>query len=295
MIASICAVFLHLSTKEPMRTVIAEWTDSNDFMGASGMLSYFDRARQQDKTMQLVIGDSICGQMFSGLHEYNSQISNLATNAALMITGQYLLAEEYLENHPDATDIFLIMHPLTMIRTFDTEWSYRYSLMTFVETDTLRQLDKNTIETMKSVYGSFFMRKNVVRLIEDSPVCRKLYLSYLNGNVQAYEQSSSFEISDQYVRKLYELCKKKGVALHLYASPVSEYYREQVFELRKEYEETWMSSQFPDYMEDILYYPSEWTEDKSHFSGEYAEREKLNEVMEKAYHDTALLQNIKLR
>ena len=217
-----------LSTREPGRSAIARWTDSEEFMGESGMLPYFERAGKQDGTTQLVIGDSICRQMFSGVSEYNPETSILATNAALMITGQYLLAEEYLKAHPDATDIFLIMHPLTITRTIDTEWSYRYAFMTYSETDTLQYLDKNTMKAMRGVYGSLFMNKWVVRLVEDSPIARKLALSYMDFNREDYVQSSPFEIADQYIKKLYDLCEEKGVELHLYSSPVSEFYREQV-------------------------------------------------------------------
>lgn len=283
-----------LSTKEPTRSVLARWTDSEEFMSGSGMLPYFERAGQRDGTNCLVIGDSICRQMFAGVSEYNPGTSILATNAALMITGQYLLAEEYLQNHPDTTDIYLVMHPLTIIRTFDTEAGYRYATMTYVETDTLQYLDRNTIDTMTEVYGDVFMQKEVIRLIEESPIIRKLCLSYLNFEKEGYVQNSSFEIADQYIKKLYELCEANGVQLHFCSSPVAEYYREQMAELSEEYKGTWMSNQYPDYMNDIWYYPSDWTEDMSHFSGEYAERDRLNEIIVQAYQGTELLEKLRL-
>lgn len=285
---------LLLSVWEPARPLIAKWTDSEDFMDESEMLPYFDRAGEQDGTTQLIIGDSICRQLFSGLSEYNPQTSILATNAALMITGQYLLVEEYLQSHPDTTDVFLVMHPLTLTRTFDTEWGYRYAAMTYVETDTLRFLDEDTIDAMEGVYGAFFMRRKIVWLIEDSPVCRKLYLSYINSNAEDYVQSSPFEIADRYIKKIYDLCEESGAELHLYSSPVAEYYREQMNELAEAYGETWTSTRYPDYFDSILYYPSEWAEDLSHFSGEYAERDKLNEIIERGYAETVLLKNFKL-
>lgn len=263
-------------------------------MGESGMLPAFEHVKASDQTTQLIIGDSICNQLFTDLREYNSQISIQATNAALMITGQYLLAEEYLKYHPDATDIFLIMHPMPLTRTFDTEWSYRYAVMTYAETDTLDLLDENTIEIMESVYGRFFMRKKVVQLIEASPILRKLYLSYINFNASPYIQESPFEISDQYVRKLYDLCKENDVTLHLYPSPVSESFREQVKDLEEVYKTTWMSSVYPDFFDNILYYPNEWSEDLSHFSGEYATREALNSIIQRAYGQTVLSDCLKL-
>lgn len=292
-ICFLCGVFVSLSMREPYRAVIAEWTGSEEFMSDSGILPYFEKVREKDQTSQLVIGDSICRQMFVELGEANPQMSIQASNAALMITGQYLLAEEYLKSHPEATDVFLVMHPMAITRTFDTEWSYRYAVMSYVETDTIGYLDKNTLDDMAGVYGRFFMRKEAVRVIEDSPVMRKLYLSYININRSDYVQSSPFEIADQYVRKLYDLCEEHGAKLHVYPSPVAEVFRGRSEELEKEYGTTWMSTQYPDYFRDILYYPDEWSEDTSHFSGEHAEREELDKIIETAYEGTELLENLK--
>ncbi|MDL2302357.1 hypothetical protein LJC58_08380 [Lachnospiraceae bacterium OttesenSCG-928-D06] len=294
-IIGMITMVLLLSAKEPLRSLLASWTKSTEYMEQNEMIPIFDQGVKQDGTRQLVIGDSICRQMFSGLGKYNKQTSFLGTNAALMISGQYLLAKEYIEAHPEATDVFLIMHPLTIIRTFDTEWSYRYAVMTYVETNTIEHLDQNTIDIMADVYGTFFMQEGIVQLIEDSPICRKLYLSHMSLNGSDYVQSSSFEIADQYVKKLYDLCQENQVELHFYSSPVAEYYREEMEELAIEYEGTWMSTKYPDYMKDIWFYPSEWSEDLSHFSGEYAERKRLNETIEQAYGQTELLKKIKLR
>lgn len=286
----VVACFIYFSTKEPTRSVIARWTNSEDFMAGSGLLSHFTRAKEANGSTRLIIGDSIANQLFSGLQSNNPNTDILTTNAALMITGQYLLAEEYINSHPDATDIFLVIHPLPLTRTFDTEWGYRYAVMTYVETDTIDYLDENTIDAMASVYGAFFMKKNIVSLIENSPVCRKLYLSYIDINREDYVQESPFEIADQYVKKLYDLCLENQVELHVYPSPVSEYFKNQVMELSEEYGNTWMSTKFPDYFNQIMFYPDAWSEDLSHFSGEYAERGWLNEIINQAYVQTALSQ-----
>lgn len=292
-ILSVCIGVIFLSMRDPYRQIIAEWTNSEDFMDGNVMLPYFDRVRVQDQTTQLLLGDSICNQMFTGFREYNQQISMQASNAAFMITGQYLLAEEYLKNHPETTDVFLIMHPAPLTRTFDTEWSYRYGVMTYAEAGVLELLDENTLDAMAGVYGEMFLKKEIVQLVEDSPILRKLYLSYVNFNRENYAQSSAFEIADQYVKKLYELCRQYGAVLHVYSSPVSEFFRERVSDLEREYDKTWMSEKFPDYFNDILYYPNEWTKDMSHFGGEYAEPEKLREIIQGAYGETKLLESLR--
>lgn len=289
-ILSAVACFIYLSAREPARSVIARWTNSEDFMTESGMLPYFARAREANGSTSLIIGDSIANQLFSGLNANNPKTDILTTNATLLISGQYLLAQEYMKNHPDATDIFLVIHPLALTRTFDTEWGYRYAVMTYVETDTIDYLDENTIDAMASVYGAFFMQKNIVNLIEDSPVCRKLYLSYININREDYILESPFEMADQYVKKLYDFCLENQVELHIYPSPVSEYYKKQAMELSEGYGNTWMATKFPDYFNQIMFYPDVWTEDFSHFSGEYVERGQLNEIIRQAYGQTALSQ-----
>lgn len=294
-IAALCTGFLFLSAREPFRPVIARLTKCEDFMDESGMLPGFDRARTRDETTQLLIGDSICRQMFAPLAGYNPEKSILPTNAALMMPGQYLLAREYLQNHPEATDVYLVMHPLTLTRTFDMEWGYRYAAMTYVETDTIQALEESTRKAMEGAYGAFFLRKDVVDLIENSPICRKLGLNYMNTHGKPYEQSHPFEIADLYVEKLYELCREKGVELHLYSSPVAEHYREEMEALAADYGRTGMSGLFPRYMEEIWYYPDEWTEDMSHFSGAYAQREKLDEIIARAYGQTELGEEMQCR
>lgn len=216
-----------------------------------------------------------------------------ASIAPFMITGQYLLAEEYLKYHPEATDIFLVMHPVALTRTFDMQWSYRYGVMTYAEADAMERLDENTRDVMASVYGNIFIKKEIVQLIEDSPILRKLFLNYIILNRESYVQNSSFEIADQYVKKLYVLCEQKGVTLHLYPAPVSEFFRERVSALAQEYDKTWMSEKFPDYFNDILYYPNEWSKDTSHFGGKYEEPEMLKEIIKRAYEDTALLESLR--
>lgn len=293
--AILCSSILLLSTEEPFRSLIAKLTDCEGFMDDSGMLPAFEQAGQSGGTAtRLVIGDSICRQMFTQLQECNPDKSILATNAALMMPGQYLLAKEYLENHPETTDVFLVMHPLTLIRTFEMEWGYRYAAMTYVETDTFQYLDEKTREIMESAYGDFFLKKSTVWMIEKSPVCRKLGMSYLYFNGEPYTQVHPFEIADPYVKALDELCREHGARLHLYSSPVSEYYREEMETLKEDYAGTEMSRLFPDYMENLWYYPEEWAEDKSHFSGEYAEQDKLNEIIRQAYGHTLLGEELRL-
>ena len=96
-VLAVCAGIVFLSTQDSCKATIARWTASEEFMEENEMLSSFERVRREDGTTRLILGDSICNQMFGRLSGYNPETSFQATNAAFMVTGQYLLLEEYLK------------------------------------------------------------------------------------------------------------------------------------------------------------------------------------------------------
>lgn len=289
-------LFDYISLKDPWRKVVAVYTDSEEFIsvnvGASEIKPYIEKVQTKDNTTKLIIGDSVCKQMFDGLQEYNPDICITGSNAAIAMSGQYILAKEYIENHPNATDIYMFLLPGSLSTSYDTTWGYQYTVMPWVETDTLKLLDANTIEIMESVYGSFFMKPVIVELIDKSAVNRKLYLNMLDDTKEGYQQKSRFEIADQYIKKIFDLCQEKGIKLHLEPCPVVNSQRESMENIKEEYKETWLYTQFPDYLEEVLYYPDEEARDGVHFGGEYATQECYNEKIKKIFKETKFLEEV---
>lgn len=278
--------------QEPWKTKIAELTNSYEYIsvnvGSSQITPFIEKVQEEDNSSILIVGDSVCAQTFSGLQEYNDEICIAGTNAAITVAGQYILIEEYISNHPDATDIYLVLLPESMCRTFDTEWGYQYAVMPFVRTDTLCLLDEDTIEIMESVYGKVFMDSRLVKLIDKSAVNRKLYLNMLEDHSEGYVQENPFELAEQYIGKIYELCNTRNINLHLVPGPVSEINIEKNDELRSEYEQTSLYYYFPNYFDEVYYYPAEQAIDGVHFSGEYATQEIYNEKIQVLIKDTNL-------
>lgn len=287
-----------MSMHDPWRIVFARLTDSEEFIsmnvGSDEIIPYIEQVQTKDNTTTLILGDSVCRQMFKGLQQYNEDICIAGSNAAVTMAGQYILAEEYTRNHPDATDIYLIVLPTSLCSTFSTNYGYQYTVMPFAETDTLKLLDNNTLEVMESVYGEFFMNPHIVQLIEKSAINRKLYLNMLKKHSTSYEQKTTFEIADQYIHQIYELCEKNNIEFHLYACPVAESKYQIVKELQDDYDNTWMKTQFPDYFDNILFFPDEQSADGTHFSGEYESQTHCNEKISKIFADTKLLNHLKL-
>lgn len=291
----IIAFLDYLSMQDDTRELFARWTDSLSYItenvGPAEITPYIDMVRAQDGTTGLIIGDSVCRQMFNGLRDNYPEFTVVGSNAALTMSGQYILAKEYLDNHPDATDIFLIVLPGALETTYDTSWGYQYAVMPFVETDTLKNLDADTIEIMQSVYGKFFMNKNVVNAIDKSAVNRKIYLNYLNKYKESYAMSYRYELADKYIGKISKLCDEAGVNLHLYPCPVCENKKEYVLGLAEEYKaDSILSSINPDYISMVSYFSAEETIDGTHFAKEYATEDILAAKIEEYYQGTKLLE-----
>lgn len=298
LLISICIGLDYMSMNDPWRMILARITNSEELIslntGTDEIIPYIEKVQLQDNTTTLIIGDSVCHQMFQGLQQYNENICMAGSNAAISMTGQYILAEEYIKNHPDATDIYLFVLPASLCSTFDTQWGYQYTVMPFVETDTLKLLDQETINIMESVYGSFFMKPQVVRIIDKSAVNRKLYLNMIADYRTGYTQKTTYEIADQYIRKIYELCKENDVEFHLYPCPVSDSKYQYTEELKNDYDNTWLQTCFPEYFDKILVFPDEQTRDGIHFTGEYESQDYYNEKISKIFADAELLDDLKM-
>lgn len=280
-------IFDYLSMMEPTRTIIADLTGSSYYVSEKAasrvMKSYINKVQTQDGSTKLIIGDSVCGQMFNNLQECNDDFSIAASNAAVTMTSQYILAKEYLDNHPDATDIFLIVLPKSLKVKLGSTMGYQYAVMPFVRTGTIQDLDEDTIQIMESVYGKFFMKPSTVAAIDLSGMNLKLYLNFLEEYSSAYSFQKPYELADRYVYKIYEICQERNINFHLYPCPMPETNKEYVEGLKQEFEESLIYEINPEFLESIYYYPAdEFT--GSHFYADLSDRdyyvEKIKQVFE---------------
>lgn len=265
---SVLILFDYLSMVGETRIMIANWTDSSYYVkkGASNEIKpYITKVQEQDGTTKLIIGDSVCRQLFNNLQDYNDDFTIVGSNAAITMAGQYILAKEYLDNHPDATDIFLIVRPDSLRMTFSATLGYQYAVMPFIRTGTLQDLDEETIQIMESVYGKFLMEPAVVTAIDRSAVNQKLCFNMINKYASDYVLQNKYELADQYVYKIYEICQEREINFYLYPCPVPESEKEHNSSLKKDFEESLIYEINPMYLESVYYYPVEEL-NGSHFS-----------------------------
>ena len=223
-------VFLdYLSTKEKYRFWFADLTDSRGYIegnvGAAEILPYIKKVQEKDDSHILIVGDSVSHQLFNNLNEYNPDCCIVGSNGAITAAGQYILVNEYFKNHNQVSDVYLLFLHESFVRTFDTKWGYQYVVMPFAETNTLNELDEDTIDILRHTYGDVFLNPKVVKAIDDSAVNRKIYLNSLAKISKGYSQNSKYELAEKYISKIKNLCDENGTEFHLLACPTAKFGR----------------------------------------------------------------------
>lgn len=287
-----------LSAYNPFDVFLMNVINASDYEKNEGLREiapYIEKVQQRDGTTKLIVGDSMCHQMFNGLQKYNSDYTIVGSNGAITLAGQYLLVNEYLKNHENVTDICMFFFPGSLSRSYDTKLGYQYVVMPFGNYNLLTDLEPNTIEDMASVYGEVFLNQKVINWMEKSAVGKKIYYNLLKESGIGYVEKSKLEIANQYVKKIYELCEQNNIRLHFYPSPVAEHNKETINSVENGYYDTWLGECFPDFFEKIYYFPDEQAEDGVHFSGEYAEQKKYNDWIRKICEGSELLNSLKLK
>lgn len=277
----------YFSCQRETKKIVAKLTGSIEYLGeengTDSIISIIRTVSSDDGTNVLVIGDSISGQMFSGMSGECPNTRIACGNAAINVSGQYMLAVTYLDNHPDATDVWLFAHPLTLDRGYDMELGYGYAVMPFAIEGIMDELDDVTLDQMATAYGRVALNPTFANVINKSPLNRKLFFNYIRMHNEEYVQDNAYEIASLYILKLADICREKGVNFHFYSSPSTEYYRDRIESTRDDFNDSELSKAYPGYLDSIYYFPTEWSKDYTHFDDEHSVREVYDEIIGKAY------------
>ncbi|MDD4849863.1 MAG: hypothetical protein PHO10_04090 [Gemmiger sp.] len=293
LLAAGCAGVLYLSSTNLLRGFFTDITDSGAYSYASSdsILPYITQVQTPDATTKLVVGDSVCWQVFDPLKACNPVYSIAGTNRAVTMAGQYLLAAAYLESHPAATEIYLVVGFEAFSSGFDATYGYQYAVLPFAQAGLLGGLDATTQAELKDAYGSFFLHPGVVRWLDRSPLAKKLYLNFLAARLPQGSAEPVNALSVRCLQRLYDLCAAKGVALHLLSPPVADSpeRRQTAATLQASFEKTGMAALFPEYFADIPYYPAEEFRDGTHLADAFSNMAHLTVILDKMKADTGLL------
>jgi len=147
-------------------------------IGSGSIVPAIKKTEKCGAYSKLILGDSVCNQVFNQFADANDEYLVLATNQAITITGQYILASRFLENSGEATDIYIVMLPGSFSSDYSSELSYSYLIEPFGKMGCFSYLSEDTRINIEQYYGRLFTNTTVLELLDNSCSNNKLYLYY---------------------------------------------------------------------------------------------------------------------
>lgn len=271
----VTAGFFGLSALPALSYPIGVLTDSAGF--TNELTAVVDRAlamaTEKPDANTLVIGDSVMNSLFKTLWNDNPHYCICEGDAYFLMAGQYVLVNEYLNTHPNAEKIILIMRPPTLYEHINSTSSYQYIALPYANEAYGHYLSESTYDTLRKTFGSASLSQPFLGLYKNSYLTRKIFLNKVNdiaphSYVDFYQMQAS-DMSLEYLQKMVALCDERGVELVLLAAPMQD--KLELWDtaaLRQQLQDAGLLQRMPYYFESLLYYPAEAFRDEIHFVDE---------------------------
>ena len=176
------------------------------------------------KKKKLVIGDSVAKQVLDSLAN-DSALVSLASNQAISMAGQYVIAVQALAANPSVDTLVLIYHPFSFQNNLASPLSFHYFVKPFFTKENQGLFSPIVIKQVEAIPFYYLAQYRPVLTSNWSP-------SFEGVSDEKWLFSS---ISKEYVLRLQQLCAQKGVVLQIISPPINEVFRNQVIAARGEF------------------------------------------------------------
>ncbi len=293
-----CGV-LGLSAFAPFSEIFAKLTGSTDYSASASeeIGGHIANVQAADGAAALILGDSVCWQVFDPFSLCNTAYRIDGSNRAVTIAGQYLLAKVFLDAHPGATDVYLIVTPESFSAGFDAGYGYQYAAAPFAAAGLLGGLDETTRAELNAAYGAPFLTGRFARWADASPLVKKLYLNALELAPAQESAGPLVPLAARNLQNLAALCAEQGAAFHLLCAPLAdtEARRSTMAALEAAFREQGLYDSYSAYFTETPWYdPGLFGEDGIHFDNTVADMEFYASVVQDIQTATGLLDGLVL-
>ena len=220
-----------------------------------------DLSKKKSGKGLLILGDSVCQQLYPSQQEYPDAVS-LACNQAVTMAGQFFLMRNYLEANADALpkQVVFICTPLCLQNDVD-RYAFQYFLKPFYTKEYRPYFNEMLMDRVRMIPHYRASRLPFIRV-------SNFAFAYEEEPEASYSLISS--LSQSYLRQMDSLATSKGVSFSLVCAPVRESERDAVeiaCEGAAERNELTPALLVP-YRNGIVSYPDSLFRDERHFRKE---------------------------
>ena len=211
-------------------SVIEASLDRNDvkvryFIGPEVCYS-IDKSHEPFSKKTVIIGDSVCNQMYPAEEDYPNAVS-LACNMNISMAGHYFLLKNYLKANQDCPPdtVALILTPEGVQNELDNKYAYHYMLKNFMNREYKDDFNQELWERIKKVPVYWSASLPFIRVSNYSP----------RYHDQAGSDFALFSpVSQTYLRLMTDLADTYGFKLLLLCPPTDIDKKEQILKRLEE-------------------------------------------------------------
>jgi hypothetical protein len=183
-------------------------------------------SKSKFKKKKLVIGDSVAKQILDSLAN-DSALVSLASNQAISMAGQYLIASQALAANPSLDTLVLMYHPFSFQNNLASPLSFHYFVKPFYTEENMPLFSEQVKRQVEAIPFYYLAHYRPVLTSNWSPTFEGV----------SDEKVVFSSISRDYLVRLNQLCSKKGVVLQLISPPINEVFRAQVMASRTQFKD----------------------------------------------------------
>lgn len=221
-----------------------------------------EKSKQRNRKAKiLIIGDSVGQQLFSN-YIYNDTICSLASNQAISLAGQYFLLNNFLSDNTEVKKVVLIYTPFDFKNDLIQKYAFGYFLKPFYTEEYKKLFSPALTEEIKRI--PFYYT------CQFPPILTSNWSPDMDDSASSNFMS---QISEEYLSKIVELCKKDSVKFTVLPTPTRISRKPIVDDYIKNV--AYANYNFKDYFSRIIYIPDSCFLDDTHlkdaqsFTGEY--------------------------
>jgi hypothetical protein len=203
-----------------------------------------NKSKRKGKTKKILIGDSVCNQLFSNI-TFNDTINSLACNQAISMAGHFILLDNYLKANNQVDTVYMIFSPFSFLNNLDQVYTYHYFLKPFYVKEYIPMFTETVFHQLHKIPYYFVCRNPIILTSNWAP----------NFNS---EDDITFTflspISAEYLLKIKELSIKYKFKLIILPTPTKVSNRPFIEKIKMdEITKTGLGNEFENYLKDIIY------------------------------------------
>ncbi len=182
-----------------------------DYFIGKEVLTALKKSKQAAGKKTLVLGDSVCNQLYPSNKDYENLVS-LACNRAISLAGHYFLCKNYLEANLDTppAQIVLILAPYSAQSELD-KYAYHYMLKNFLTKEYKPDFDEELWQQVRRIPIFWSAAWPLFRVSNFAP-------NYNPGKKDSFALFSP--LSQLYLSRLIRMAEEKHIAVSLMFAPV---------------------------------------------------------------------------